>query len=238
VEAAAAAESIVATWTQHLSVLADKLFGDFISPLMYAGWVIVWWVWFRLKRPAWLPRAVGGLMLLYMIAEPIGGDLFFAVFPHPVAVAFHLVALLARLLLFSLMLWIVIQGIRRQGLEGWLVLPVVLLLGVSRFTTELSVLHIRVLWFPFGVAIGTGFIAYLLLTAVTALLLLRRLLKSIRAQKLMAFEVKQAQEVQQVILPEARTTVPGLVIESEYRPSREVRGDFFQIIPTSLMAAC
>jgi hypothetical protein len=145
VEAAAAAESIVATWTQHLSVLADKLFGDFISPLMYAGWVIVWWVWFRLKRPAWLPRAVGGLMLLYMIAEPIGGDLFFAVFPHPVAVAFHLVALLARLLLFSLMLWIVIQGIRRQGLEGWLVLPVVLLLGVSRFTTGLSVLHIRVL---------------------------------------------------------------------------------------------
>ena len=34
-----------------------------------------------------------------------------------------------------------------------------------------------------------------------------------------------------MILPEARTTVPGLVIESEYRPAREVGGDFFQIIP-------
>jgi serine phosphatase RsbU (regulator of sigma subunit) len=34
-----------------------------------------------------------------------------------------------------------------------------------------------------------------------------------------------------VILPQARTTVPGLVIESEYRPAREVGGDFFQIIP-------
>jgi serine phosphatase RsbU (regulator of sigma subunit) len=43
--------------------------------------------------------------------------------------------------------------------------------------------------------------------------------------------VKQAQEVQQVILPVARTTIPGLVIESEYRPAREVGGDFFQIIP-------
>ena len=49
----------------------------------------------------------------------------------------------------------------------------------------------------------------------------------------MALDVKQAQEVQQVILPEARTTMPGLVIESEYRPAREVGGDFFQIIPTA-----
>ena len=47
----------------------------------------------------------------------------------------------------------------------------------------------------------------------------------------MALDVKQAQEVQQVILPVARTTLPGLVIESEYRPAREVGGDFFQIIP-------
>ena len=47
----------------------------------------------------------------------------------------------------------------------------------------------------------------------------------------MAFDVKQAQEVQQVILPESCTTLPGLVIESEYWPAREVGGDFFQIIP-------
>jgi len=47
----------------------------------------------------------------------------------------------------------------------------------------------------------------------------------------MALDVKQAQEVQQVILPQARTIFPGLAIESEYRPAREVGGDFFQIIP-------
>jgi serine phosphatase RsbU (regulator of sigma subunit) len=47
----------------------------------------------------------------------------------------------------------------------------------------------------------------------------------------MALDVKQAQEVQQVILPEARLTLPGLTIESEYRTAREVGGDFFQIIP-------
>src|SRR5208337_4378749 len=71
----------------------------------------------------------------------------------------------------------------------------------------------------------------LLLAAVLALLLLRRLLLSIRRQRQIALDVKQAQEVQQVILPEARTTLPGLAIESEYRPALEVGGDFFQIIP-------
>ena len=44
-------------------------------------------------------------------------------------------------------------------------------------------------------------------------------------------ELAQAQEVQQVILPEPRMTLAALVVESEYRPAREVGGDFFQMIP-------
>jgi serine phosphatase RsbU (regulator of sigma subunit) len=62
-------------------------------------------------------------------------------------------------------------------------------------------------------------------------LLLRRLLVTVRRQRLMELDVKQAQEVQRVILPEPIATLPGLTIESEYRPAREVGGDFFQIIP-------
>ena len=44
-------------------------------------------------------------------------------------------------------------------------------------------------------------------------------------------DMKQAQEVQRVLIPEKLPQVPGLTIESEYRPAREVGGDFFQIIP-------
>ena len=47
----------------------------------------------------------------------------------------------------------------------------------------------------------------------------------------MELDVKQAQEVQRVILPEPIASLPGLAIESDYRPAREVGGDFFQIIP-------
>ena len=50
----------------------------------------------------------------------------------------------------------------------------------------------------------------------------------------MTLDVKQAQEVQQVILPDKRTTLPGMVVESEYRPASEVGGDFFQIIPQAM----
>jgi serine phosphatase RsbU (regulator of sigma subunit) len=49
----------------------------------------------------------------------------------------------------------------------------------------------------------------------------------------MALDVKQAQEVQQVILPMRRQQVSGFAIDTEYRPAREVGGDFFQIIPDS-----
>lgn len=53
----------------------------------------------------------------------------------------------------------------------------------------------------------------------------------------MRTELAQAQEVQQVILPEPRLTLPTLVVESEYRPAREVGGDFFQMIPDQTEAS-
>jgi hypothetical protein len=231
-QAASCAISAFDVWTQHLSIWTDSLltFGLF-TPLICAGWVMVWWVWFGRSRPAWLPGAAAGLAVLYMISNMIGEDLFFTFVPHPVAVAFHLVSLAVRFFFFALFVWIIAQAIRNRGLEGWLVLPAILLLGIGMIGDELAVLHVTVVWFPMGVGINLPQCASLLLVATVALLLVRRLLLSIRMQRLMELDVKQAREVQQMILPQARTTLPGLVIESEFRPAREVSGDFFQIVP-------
>jgi hypothetical protein len=231
-QAASNALSAFDVWTRYLSIWADSLIiSGILSPLIYAGWVMVWWVWFGRQRPAWIPRAAAGLALLFMISNMIGEDLFYNFVPHPVAATFHIFSLVARVLFFALFVWIIAQAIynRRQG--GWLVLPAILLLGIGMFGGELAVLHIPVVWFPLGVGINLPHSASLLLVATVALLLLRRLLLSVRMQRLMEQDVKQARELQQMILPEARTTLPGLVIESEYRPAREVGGDFFQIIP-------
>jgi serine phosphatase RsbU (regulator of sigma subunit) len=110
-------------------------------------------------------------------------------------------------------------------------LPLVALRGIWAFDAQLRLLHIRLRWSFLGTTVTLGIIASLLAAVVIALLLLRRLLQSVRRQRLMALDVKQAQEVQQVILPEPRLAFKGLTIESEYRPAREVGGDFFQVIP-------
>src|ERR1035438_10332198 len=46
----------------------------------------------------------------------------------------------------------------------------------------------------------------------------------------MALDVKQAQEVQQVLMPKGQPPIPGLAIDTVYRPALEVGGDFFQIV--------
>jgi hypothetical protein len=220
-------------WAQGLSAIGlSGMLAVFIRPILLGGWVMVWWVWFRLRRPAWLPKLIARLTLLYMLSQALAGDYFLAI-PHPVGVAFHFVSLGVRLLFLLLLVWIAVEGVRQQGWEGWLALPAVLLVGIAQFQLELGLLHIRTVWFPFGAQVSLAAIANLLLAVVIAALLLRRALLAVRSQREMALDVKQAQEVQQVLIPMGLPQIPGLAIESEYRPAREVGGDFFQILPDS-----
>ncbi len=230
--AANALFAILAAWTQTINVITDLLLQDgVIAPLQLGAWVMVWWVWFQLQRPAWMPRAIALLTAGFMISTVIGENLLYPMISLPVADIFHTVSIAVRLALLIVLILVVIWGVRRQGAEGWLVLPAVVLLMISLFDSELSLLHIRINWFPFGLRFGLAQAAHVLLTVVLFVLLLRRLLLSVRQQRLLALDVKQAQEVQRVILPESTTTLPGLTIENEYRPAREVGGDFNQIIP-------
>ena len=232
VTAITAATGPLSAWTQAEGGLALEMLGDVVlNPLILGGWLMVWWVWFRLRRPTWIPKAIAGLTLLYMLSDTLGENFFFTLISNPVNAAFHLASLGIRLLFLLLLVLIVIWGIRLQGREGWLALPAVVLVGIAQFQNELGVMHIRTIWFPFGVGLSLQVIASVALAAAIFVLLLRRLLLSIRHQRETALDIKQAQEVQQVLIPAELPQVPGLTIESEYRPAREVGGDFFQIIP-------
>jgi serine phosphatase RsbU (regulator of sigma subunit) len=219
--------------TQYMSMaIGDPLRFVVLRPLIYAVWVMVWWNWFGLRRPAWLPRIVALLGLLCALSTALGRNLLvFTTVPHAVSTTFDKVFLAAKLLFLPLMLVCIVQGIRKKGSEGWSVLPAVVLWGIAQFWEELNLQHIHLTWFPYGVQITLGDVANLLLAFVIAGLLLRRLLGAVLRQRSMELDVKQAQEVQRVILPEPITTLPGLAIESEYRPAREVGGDFFQVLP-------
>jgi serine phosphatase RsbU (regulator of sigma subunit) len=230
----------IEVWTQWASPgLWRGTEFELIVPLRMGAWGMVWWTWFGLRRPAWAPGAFMVLVPAYSLATALQYDLFFVPVPSSVGAAFAWVSLAARLLFIAIMAAIFTTGIRNKGREGWLALPAVVLMASTQFSRELDLLHfpIPLRWFLLGVMIIRNVMAYLALAAIMYVLLLRRLRISLRRQRDLALDVKQAQEVQQVILPEARLVLPGLkglpglTIESEYRPAREVGGDFFQIIP-------
>ena len=52
-----------------------------------------------------------------------------------------------------------------------------------------------------------------------------------RRRDKLAQEIRNAQELQQVLIPEALPELPGFALTSAYRPAQEVGGDFFQVIP-------
>ncbi len=55
--------------------------------------------------------------------------------------------------------------------------------------------------------------------------------EAITRQQAIEQELKSAQELQQVLIPEELPSLKGFALTSAYRPASEVGGDFFQIIP-------
>jgi hypothetical protein len=200
-----------------------------IAPLTIGTWTTVWWKWFQLRRPAWLPKTLTALVMLDIVFELFGENLLYQI-PTSVGMVFHASSEMVRLALLGLLALVTVKGIREQGKEGWLVLPAVFLMAFAQFQSELISLQMHGTFFAFGTVFFYNEAADLALSGVIALLLLRRLSLSIQRQRQMALDVKQAQEVQQVLIPKQQTPIPGLTIETVYRPAREVGGDFFQIV--------
>ncbi len=218
--------------TQLLSLKTYFMFFDvFSNPIELCGWIMVWWFWFHLQSHKRIPKIIAALAILYMISKAIGGDFFYSAISPQVASIFNVASVGVRLLFLPVLVYIVWLGIRKQGAEGWFVLPAVIPLIVSQFASELIVLDLPVKWAPFGVTIFVGQVSNLISAAAISLLLLRRLQLTVRQQKEYALDLKQAQEMQRMLIPEQMFELPGFLLTSAYRPILQVGGDFFQIVP-------
>jgi hypothetical protein len=215
---------MVSNWTQLIGENEAVYLLGIIGVLAAPVWIIVWWVWFGRVGFRWLPP----VLVILTLARYLSYLLKYGAISLQTASRLGTFSFVISLLLDGIMAWIVVDGIRRRGVEGWVVLPVVILRFFSAYFARLLGFHH---WLPFGVVVDPTETADILTAFVIAVLLLRRLLQSLKRQREMALDVKQAKEVQEVILPEHRITLNGFEIESEYRPAREVGGDFFQIIP-------
>jgi serine phosphatase RsbU (regulator of sigma subunit) len=99
------------------------------------------------------------------------------------------------------------------------------LLIVYRFTRS----HVFSQWAN-NVALAQA-IVLLCLIAVLLGLLFRDQQHTAQERALLAGEMQAARNVQQYLIPDHLPDTPGLSVQSEFHPAREVGGDFFQVLP-------
>ena len=227
-------ETALAAWTQTITVPTELwLCYVLVIPAINVAWIMLLRVWFGLDRPLWLPWAVVLLSLAQAFVYAGVLDLLFPLVPSSSAPVFYVLSQVLRVTFELLMCWLVFRGIRKLGLEGWLLLPAVLLGWGDWLAAQFTFLHVPRRFFPFGVSLTLEQITGFLLALALCALLVRRWVRSAQAQRQMTLEMKQAQEVQQVLIPEAVPQIPGFSIQSVYQPAGQVGGDFFQILPAS-----
>jgi hypothetical protein len=139
----------------------DIITPTLLTPLMTGAWLMAWRAWFGVRRPSWLPTVIGVLTALMIIAQ----------YSHAAVLGQVL-----RLVAVALLICITVAGVRTEGREAWFAVPVVVLIGITVFPGEVSLLHIPGIWFPFGVGVSrTEYAIAALLVAMPALLVYRLL---------------------------------------------------------------
>jgi hypothetical protein len=209
-------------------ILADVVF----APIRIGLWVLFWGYWFciwRMKRLHQLVWALVAILMLgtAMLRPPLYGQLV----PIHYAGSIIPMLLVTKLGLGLLLCGVAYRGFIHQRTEGWMAASAVLLVVISNYQHELRLVHIRTI-FPFmGFLISLGTISTILSLLVITVMLLRRFVLAQRRKEQWKIEIQQARHIQELLIPKMLPKVRGLQIQSEYRPVREVGGDFFQVLP-------
>ncbi|MFP5234525.1 MAG: SpoIIE family protein phosphatase [Acidobacteriota bacterium] len=224
---------LVGYYTTAVPLLSEALVEDVILlPLCLALWALFWAAWFgipNLKRIGRIAFWLGCAEAISM--APLRPPLFGSVIPVTAADWIEPIALILKLAMGGLLIWITIKGIRKRASGGWLALVPILLSVLWAYQEELSIIHIPVIIGIGGITFNLGQIANVLMVVIISILLMQRFIQGQRERELWRLELEQARQVQQVLIPEKLPTIPGFALASEYRPAQHVGGDFFQIVP-------
>ena len=142
------------------------------------------------------------------------------------------------------MLTLLFTRARQRNEDARVLMPPVLLQKASLLFQQIMILTFTLGWqsrwdfriwltdWPFRIEL-VQIVDALVLFSVLAILILH-FTRTRTHEERYATEVEGARSVQQFLIPHQMPSIPGLLFESEYRPAREVGGDFFQIIPGGL----
>jgi hypothetical protein len=197
-------------------------------------WLITWWAYFGLQHTRWLLRTIVAVSVWNFLTLE-----FFTIIPRigeptPVLARMAVERIsgvsngAAVFVIIVIIGWL---GWKRAERKDWPLLAALFFFSFQVFQPVLALLHLRTTWQPFGVLIPLDLISVCASLICFSVVLFRQFRASLQRQQAMEDDVKQAQEIQQLLIPEHLPKLSGWTIESEYQPSREVGGDFFQIIP-------
>jgi hypothetical protein len=217
--------------------LNTLLLGVVLGPLQLPLWAMFWWDWFGLREKRWIPRAawlitIAQALILLCLRLP-NSDV--NVVPRGWLPSLNNASVACLVVLGLLLLVILVEGFRRDRTEALLAaLPLLLIEFASFNVFFLSTFGISTVFFPFGLGIDVGNLAWILMMLVIGALVMRRFLRTQasqeRARQIVALDIEQAQQLQQrVLVPEVMHS-SVFSVESEYRPAQTVGGDFFQTL--------
>ncbi|HEY2470606.1 MAG TPA: SpoIIE family protein phosphatase [Terracidiphilus sp.] len=202
-----------------------------LAPGVIGLWIVFWAYWFRMGRmPRLYKMAWGFAFALTLNMALLRAPFYGQVIPVHWVVFLAPLAIFLKLLLGSLLLWVAWEGMRKDHTGAWLAMPAIGLVILSLYQQELIVLHVPLNFFPFGMAVGISQIAVVVSLNIITVLLMRRFLHGLRQRQQWEAEIDEARQIQQLLIPEAIPTIPGFVLETEYKPAQKVGGDFFQIL--------
>jgi hypothetical protein len=222
-------------YTTWLSLTQVVVLNEVVLTHLRVGlWVLFWGYWFRLSNIRQLHWAVWSLVAIMiagtaLIRPPLYGDLV----PLQASTYVYPLLMIGKLALGALLFLVAYRGFRTQKTEGRMAATAVLLVFIANYQRELRLLHIQTTFTFAGFVVQLGLIAMVVSLLIITVMLLRRFIQAQALKEQWKLEIQQAQQVQQVLIPNELPQIAGLHIDGEYRPAREVGGDFFQIIPVS-----
>jgi Stage II sporulation protein E (SpoIIE) len=224
---------LLINFTTWMGLTEYVILHDVIAfPLRIGLWVLFWGYWFRLGRIRVLHYAVWSLVIILAIGTAmLRPPLYGKHVPVEAAGFLHPFLLIVNLALGVLLLLVAYRGFYKNKGEGGLAAAAVILAVIANYQHELRLIHVPTTFTRLGFTISLGSVSTILSLLIITVMLLGRFITAQRAKEQWKLEIAQARHVQQVLIPNKLPQISDLNIDSEYRPAREVGGDFFQIVP-------
>ena len=219
-----------ARWMSEVRLEGLIGFADLVAGYL---WLLTWWAYFGLQRTRWLFNTIlilgvcnlATLEFFTILLLRIGRS------SRGLLLARQISGLGTGSAVFLVMATIAYLGWKRAERWQWPLFLALFFQSFQVFEPVMNLLHLRTSWQPFGVLLPLGLISNCASLICFSIVLFGQFRASLQRQQAIQEDLKQAQEVQRLLIPDQLPQLRGWTIESEFHPAREVGGDFFQIIP-------